>query len=260
MASKEVTDRSRSTTAAADMLESYADPVQEGAQAVLSGYLQDGETVPDLGLLSKLLGRMIVQRFDALETADSANEDELADDTKPRSDRNHYSESVYRRIVAIRNSISANFGDAGLSTLGLTEPCPRTPDGRARYGRQLINKLGKSDLELPPPITPGISLDRNAVADDLEAHVGPLEAALDSVAKEANEDKGTQVAKDEAMHANDDAFSRATGLGQQVFLLCGLTKLADRIREAPSHPGRLAEPPPPPQPAPATGGGDAATS
>ncbi len=252
MASKEVTDRSRSTKAAANMLESYADQVKDGVQAALSAYLLDGETMPDLGLASKLLGRMIVKRIDVLESADSANERELSDDAKPRADRDRYSQSAFDLIVTIRNSIAANFGDTGLAALGLTQACPSTPLGRARYGRALVNALRNDEVALPAPRSAAISIDRAAIADELEAEVGPLETVVDAVAKEASEAKGAQAKKDQAMEANDEAFSLATGLGRQMFLLCGLAELADRIRESPARPGQLAEPPP--DPAPADGG------
>jgi len=249
MASKEVTDRSRSTTAAATMLESYAEQVTEGAQAALSAFAKDGEAVPDLGLVSTLLARMIEARRDELEAADADNERELSDDAKPRRERDRYQQASFDLIVTIRDATGANYGDTGLAALGLSEPCPSTTLGIARYGRALVKALRDDSVVLPEPHSKSIQLDRAALADELEAQVGPLEDAVKAVAREASEAKGTLARKDEAMQVNDHAFSVATGLGRQIFRLCGLTDLADRIRESPRGRGQLADAPPAPAPA-----------
>lgn len=244
MTSKEVTDRSRSTRAVVSMLESYAESVGEGAAAELSAYLQEGESMPDIALFTRLLARKTDAARVVLETADEANEREQSDDAKPRQERDGFRESAGTLIVAIRDVAAANFGDVGLAALGLLAPCPGTPLGTARYGRALITALRDERVILPAPRTRSIPFDRAALAAELEELIVSLEGALRAVTREESEAKGTQTAKDSAMEANDEAFGIGTGIGRYLFRLCGLTNLADRIAESRRNPGRLEQAPP----------------
>lgn len=245
MASKEVTDRGRSTMTAASMMTSYAAPIGEGAAAALSKYLREGEVMPDVGFVMTLLARMIDDNRRQLGAADEANERERADDAKPREDRDRTKVSAFELVVTIRDSIAANYGPLGLAALGLRDPCPNTPLGTARYGRALINALRDvANVALPPPRSRSFTLDRAGLAAEVEAEIAPLEAAIDAVATEESEAKGTQSKKDQAMAANDTGFSIATGIARHVFRLCGLVDLANRITESKRHPGQLEDPAP----------------
>lgn len=239
MTSKQVTDRDRSTTTAVSMLTSYSEPVQEGATAALAQYLEEGETMPQVGLLMLLLARSADASRTTLKAADEAHERELSDDAKPREDRDLREVRVIDLTVAARNTVSAIYGLTGLAALGIKEPMPSSTLGRARYARGFVNALRNPEVVLPEPRSKSMKLDRADLADELDVELVPLEAAMAAVTREESEAKGTQTAKITAMEANDQAFSIATGVGRQVFRLCGLTKLADGIRESPRRPGQL---------------------
>lgn len=239
MTSKQVTDRDRSTTTAVSMLSSYAEPVQEGATVALSEFLEEGETMPQVGLLMLLLARSADASRATLKAADEAHERELSDDAKPREDRDAKEVRVGDLTVAARNTVGAIYGPTGLAALGIKDPMPSSTLGRAHYARGLVNALRDPEVVLPEPRAKSMKLDRAELADEIDVELVPLEAAMAEVTREESEAKGTYTAKKTAMEANDQAFSIATGVGRQVFRLCGLTRLADRIRESPRRPGQL---------------------
>jgi len=239
MAEKQITDRERASSAVASMLEQYAEQVRGGAEAALKPYLKRGETMPDVGMLSVLLRRMLDARISELTTASAAHQREIADDSAPREERDEARREVFDLVFTLRGTVEANFGRLGLRTLGLIEACPSTPQGTLTYARTLVVALNDKKAKLPKPRTKHVRFDREDLAFELDERVGRLDSALKAVAREEGEAKGTQSRKDGAMEAQDGAFRSVTNLAMGLFRLAGLGGIADRFRESSRRPGTL---------------------
>ena len=87
-----------------------------------------------VGLLLRLVGRLIATENEALVRADAAHERELADDAAPRKARDEAVEKVRRILVDLRAAVETTCGMAGLPRLHLLEAVPTDPSVLATIG------------------------------------------------------------------------------------------------------------------------------
>lgn len=238
MASKAVVDRQRAARTVASAAYTYSADAAARVKETLVRYAKPGEQVPDLQLLLRLVGRMIASENEALVRADAAHEVELADDNEPRQQRDEAAENLRRMLTDLRTAVETTYGTAGLPRLQLIDNVPNDPALLASFARTVLTHLRDESVKLPPPRRRGLSLDREAFAEEIATELPALEKALSAVAREAREAEVTLRAKRLTMDANDRAFTRGAGLLSAVFALAGLDELADKTRPSPIHPGQ----------------------
>jgi hypothetical protein len=246
MASKQVTDRQKSTRAVAAAADKHADEIGSHLGAMLSPHLQKGETMPDVALLARLVGRLVAVRCDALVAADRAHEAELSDDSAPREARDEAADHVRQVLVDLRSAVDTLYGAAGLTKLRLAAPVPTDPQVLATAGGNVLEALEDATVKLAKPSRAGLKLDRQAFADDLSAEIPKLQAALKVVAREAREAEATLLAKTRAMADNDRDFSRGADLLSALAEAGGLDDLGKRVRPSGRRPGQTASSDPAP--------------
>ncbi|MDI3282957.1 hypothetical protein [Polyangium sp. 15x6] len=241
MASKAVTDRQKSARAVTAAAHTHANEVATHVAELLSPHLRPDEEMPDVSLFLRLVGRLIATENEALVRADAAHERELADDAAPRKARDEAVEKVRRILVDLRAAVETTCGMAGLPRLHLLEAVPTDPSVLATIGRSVLDALRDESVRLPAPRRRGLSLDREAFAEELELELPPLEKALAAVAREAREAEATLRQKRAAMEANDRAFSRGAAVLSSTFALAGLEDLAGRLKPSVRQPGETNE-------------------
>lgn len=241
MASKAVTDRQKSARAVAAAAHTHANEVAVRVAELLSPHLRPDEEMPDVSLFLRLVGRLIATENEALVRADAAHERELADDAAPRKARDEAVEKVRRILVDLRAAVETTCGMAGLPRLHLLEAVPTDPSVLATIGRSVLDALRDESVRLPAARRRGLSLDREAFAEELELELPPLEKALAAVAREAREAEATLRQKRAAMEANDRAFSRGAAVLSSTFALAGLEELAGKLKPSQRQPGETNE-------------------
>jgi len=241
MASKAVTDRQKSARSVTAAAHTHANEVAGRIAELLSPHLRPDEDMPDVGLLLRLVGRLIATENEALVRADAAHERELADDAAPRKARDEAVEKVRRILVDLRAAVETTCGMAGLPRLHLLEAVPTDPSVLATIGRSVLDALRDESVRLPAARRRGLTLDREAFAEELELELPPLDKALAAVAREAREAEATLRQKRVAMEANDRAFSRGAAVLSSSFALAGLEDLAGRLRPSSRQPGETNE-------------------
>ena len=70
MPSKDVMDRIRMAQGLTAIIEQLTEPVAEGMAKHLSPHLRIGEAMPDMELIQRLMGRLVMARLQVLITAD----------------------------------------------------------------------------------------------------------------------------------------------------------------------------------------------
>lgn len=241
MASKAVVDRQRASRAVASAAYTYSADAATRVKETLVRYAKPGEQVPDLQLLLRLVGRMIASENEALVRADAAHEVELADDNEPRQQRDDSAENLRRILTDLRTAVETTYGTAGLPRLHVIDNVPNDPVAIASFARAVLTHLRDESVKLPPPRRRGLSLDREAFAEEVAAELPVLENALSAVAREAREAEVTLRAKRLTMDANDRAFTRGAGFLSAVFALAGLDELAEKTKPSPAYPGQTRE-------------------
>jgi len=241
MASKQVTDREKSARAVAKAAETHADKAATALGEALLPHLESGETLPDIGLLLRLVGRWIVADNAALIQADEAHATELADDAEPRRARDETAEEVRRILVDLRGAVEVIHGPATLVRLKLKGAVPTDPSVLARMGADVLKTLTDPEIKLPAPRRKGLKFDRKEFVDELQKALPPLKDALADVAREAREAETTLTNKRGAMDRNDRTFSRGASLVSATLYAGALDEIADRVRPSGRRPGQTAE-------------------
>src|SRR5262245_54706265 len=211
MASKQVTDREKSTRSVAAAAETYAAEVGAGFARELTPHLKGGEALPDVALLARLIGRKLQADTAALVAADFAHEQELSDDDGPREARDAAAAKLRSVLVDARAAIDASHGPSALTLLGLGQAVPVDPSVLATTAASVAKALRDAAIKLPKPKRAGLKVDRAAFADEIDADLPVLKKALATVAKEEREKEGTQRVKNAAMAQNDATFANGAG-------------------------------------------------
>jgi len=240
MASKQVTDREKSTRAVVAAADTHAADIASAFERELGPHLHKGETLPDVALLARLVGRRVHADTATLLAADRAHEQELSDDDGPREDRDAAAAKVRGLLVDVRAAVEATYGAKGLTLLGLGQAVPVDPSVLANTAATIVTALRDGSIKLPKPKRAGLKLDRSAFADEIDAELPALQKALAIVAKEEREKEVTQRAKNGAMERNDTTFSRGAGWLAASCLLAGLDDIAGKVRPSGRRPGRTA--------------------
>jgi hypothetical protein len=252
MASKATLDRQKSARYVGAAAATHAGEVGAALGAVLAPYLRKGEKLPDLTLLTLLVGRSIEGANAALVEADAAHERELSDDAAPREARDEAAAAIRETAVDLRAAVDAAHGPAGLRAIGLDGAVPVDPEALGRLAEDVASRLEDAHVKLPKARR-GLSIDRAAFAEDLRATLPALRKALGDVAREAREAEQTMSKKRAALAANDAAFTAGADLLSALFWAAGQTELGDRVRPSRRRPGQVADEQPP-QPAPPADG------
>ena len=241
MASKQVTDREKSSRAVAAAANTHALEIAAGFERELAPHLKAGEEFPDIALLSRLIGRKIAADTAALVAADGAHERELSDDAEPREQRDEAAMKVRAVLVDLRASIDTVYGAPGLTKLGLDQAVSEDPSVLATAAAAAAKVLGDGSIKLPKPRRAAMKVDRQGFAAEIDVELPPLVKALTKVATEDREKEATLGKKQGAMSKNDRSFTTGAGWLAASCTLAGLGDLAAKLRPSGRKPGRTAE-------------------
>lgn len=247
MASKAVVQQQKITTSIQAAAETHAEAAAHATETLLSPYLREGEKMPDVALLVRLAGRLLEDSTRKLVVADEAHERELSDDVAPRERRDESSQSIYSRLVDLRDALVGVYGTRTAEAAGFTERTPRDPVLLARFARKVVDAL--PGVTLPEPRIKGASLDPKNSTAGLAELLATLDTSLKEVARETREAEQTLVARNDAMSTQVDHASGVASVLSGIFRLAGLDELAERVRPSARRTASSTPEETPPQPA-----------
>jgi len=241
MASKGIVDRRRVAKAIIATARAHADEVGERLRENLAPVLQEGETLPDMVHLQRLLARYLEMRIGTIIAADEQHLNELDDDREPRRQRDAAAAELYDTLIAIRNALSAAFGQEQASEIvGISGPTPRDPLTLHQEATRALERL--SGPTPPSSRIQGLQLDFASLRGQLQPALDNLVQAVQRVDLEARESESTIRSKDLAL----DAFDAALGGIGRILIGCnelaGLPEFGNRIRLTLPHRRRSQSP------------------
>ena len=242
MPSKQVTDKEKSARAVASAADTHAAQAASALEPLLSPYLKSGEKLPDIALLCALISRRVTDKAQAMVEADRKHETELGDDKAPRDARDGFSEKLGTVIADLRDGLAAGYGAVAVRLFGLDGTLPTDPSVVATLGASVIDRIESGEVKLPAPRRKGLVLDLAAFAEDLRAHLLPLQKALADVAHEEKEANASLHAKQTTVSESDETFTTGARVLSATFSMAGLKDIARKVRPSRRRPGRTVEP------------------
>lgn len=197
-------------------------------------------TAPELPLHAVLsaIATSISTSADALRATSAAHQAELNDDHAPRAARDTHAATLYSAVVDLRQAVRGMYGQSTLKALGQTGTLHARPDQLLATARALLESVPT----ILPHHTPRFSaLDPETLVAPLRAPIAGLAEALAGVDREAREAEATLIARNDAMQAYDQAFSRGAAAVASLFRLAGMDEHARRVRPSTRRPGQVAE-------------------
>lgn len=241
MSEKQITSREKATDSVIKSVVTHSENTGQAWIERYSPYLEEGETMPDMALAMRLVTREMGAKKTIMANASTAHEAELADDAKPRQERDQWQGNLIKKVVSSRDSIESVLGRLALRSLGVSGRTPSEPVALIKTAKKLVDGLEDEEVKLPEPRVEGVTIDRVKLAEGLRKAIDPLQKALDAVGLEERQAEATQTKKWEAITENDETFGNGARWLEQTYNLVGKTDIARRVRSSKRRPGRLVE-------------------
>jgi hypothetical protein len=244
MPSKLVTDREKSSLLVEKAAAVHAEAVAAALDVLFAPALQPGEQPPDFRHLLNLAGRTIAEARQRMVAADDAQLAELADDREPRRRRNEAARHLHEVLLGVRKAFDSLYAPlTAVEVLGLDHDIAVDPVRMRRQAVTVLERLRNPSLTFPQARYQGLAVQPANLADEIAPALAALEQTLDVVAQEKREAEATLAAKNDAIAANDAAFTRMANFLSALFAAANRPELARKVRPSTRRPGRTAEPP-----------------
>ncbi len=231
MAKKMVTDRSAEASLLSAASAIFMREVSPALGSVLSPFIVEGETVPDLTTLPVLASRLVDQRLEHLVEADKANIDAQAELIEPRKRRDEAFSQASTTIYRVRDVCRGLYGPELCARIVPDDRrIPQRPKAFLHMGEHVLERLRDAERSLPKKTLVGIEVERTELSTNFEADLEELSETLDEVDLKSRKAEITQAAKDEAMREFDVTYRAAIKLLEASAILAGKPELAGRVR------------------------------
>ena len=236
--SKMVMQRKRLAREVHWSIRTHRSAITAGLTADLGDGLETGETMPDVDLLVRLVGRKLERGTARLDEAETACHGANLAAKRFRRRRGSVASDLYRKLVQVRGAFGGNYGAVVLKeTLRFAGRTPRHPEPLAMETTFVIRQLSRSDAELMLPEVQGARVRREEWVAKLEPPHTKLLAILEEPVLEqlrsAREAKRLEIAK------FDDTIADVLKTLDVLLELAGEKWLADRLRRRYRRPHRF---------------------
>ncbi len=238
MASRLVVLRERVVNAFQAAFSAWGDILTTAVGERIEPFLEDGEVAFDLPLVQRVLQRMVAASFDDMVEADKDRVDELADDIRPRLERDRQIAQVRQKLIEIRRIAEGLFGRRrAVEVVAIDGATAREPELLWRQAEHTLSRLRSPDLRIPQASTAAVNFDAAGLAAELDPLVTGLRGAIDAIELAERLTAESLQAKQDAMDEHDLLIRACKGILSGFCLLARRPDLARRLRISLPRPG-----------------------
>lgn len=220
----------------------WAAPTAETLEERLRPELAEGETMPDLELVQRLLGRALDREWRRLESADEAQLAAAARRGRRKAGVAEALVALYRRVVDLRRLMTAVVGAVrARRLLGLAGKTSADPVVLLRQAGQAVARLRDAALVPAPAAYQPSARDRERWAKPVEAAARVLESARASASIDAKELQAAVAARRRALADFNVAFVELAGWLEATYRAARRSERAGAVRPSRRRPGVLLE-------------------
>ena len=233
--SKMVVDRQKSATKVVAAARTHGPKAGDG----MGGFLGEVYGPPTVKLMGAAADKL-ENATGAMVAADEAHIAELDDDAAFRAARDESAIDIRKVCVDLRDVTTTIFGAEYIKSIGYEGDTPEDPVMLHRLAVRIVERIDKVDT--PKPRFEGMTFDPAPWKKRLFGPTNKLGNALERTAIEDREAEQTLTAKNEAIAAYDEVFSKTAGLVSALLRIAGEEELGRRVRPVKSRPGRISDP------------------
>ena len=231
MISKMVTDRKKTASDLGAALNVHTSEASEALRQMLEPFLQEGDTVPDLPMLQRLLGRRLASLKAQLVDADELYSEDQRGDKVLRRIRDDASRELVNLIGRMRGAVEKICGEPICQSLwGLEGAMPRDPVVVQSVAARVLTELRKGSFRLTGDPLPGVQVDSALWVERLEEPLARLDEVLDQLAQDNRETLESQLAKHRILAEYDRSYQATARILEEFFRYVGITDLSERVR------------------------------
>jgi hypothetical protein len=237
MRDKMIRNRRKSGDSVGASVDTHLDDVVVPLGVTFTQHLVEGEILPDLPTLFRILQRMLAAAVQNLVTAGSRHLREIDSDIKLRQRRDELVSLLGTKVSNFRKMLDSLFGPgSALQLAGLDGRTEQEPVALLAQIERILDRFGP-DAEMASPAFRAFQMDPQAVAEDF-AEYQELKDLVSELNRENRRSDATIIAKNEAMSRYNLQFRWIAGCLESLYHLADQHELAERVKPSTRRPGR----------------------
>lgn len=238
MHSKMVANRQKLSASLESSAFTHAADVAQRTNEVLSEFLAEGETFPDLETLQVLIGRRIEQARERMLEIDRLHNDEVVKDRALRRQRDAATGKLRQTILLIRDSYDGAYGPGRCEEiLGFGTRIPQDAMLLRQLAATAISHMEAPGFTLPEMELDGVNWSAEAFVRQLREPYEELVETQDQLAREDRKSNKTIKLKNEAIEEFDEVSRRGANCLRGIYILAREDLWAERVRPPARRPG-----------------------
>ena len=234
-----VVERQRRVTDLASSLAAQGETAAASLEERLATVLEEGEEMPDVRLMLRLLERLVRRAGDELQDADG---DRFVQAMRLKALQEQARETkaeLHDEVVKVRKALVDLYGSARVRfQFGLAERTPRGTADLADEARRLAARLGHPELVLPEPSAADLVPDVDGWVHRLTPPMKRLEWLVQERERRRVGAGDGVLDQRRALAACDETYLRVAHAAEALFRLAGEEELARRLRPKAKRPRR----------------------
>ncbi len=242
MRDKMIRNRRKSGDSVDASIDTHLDDVIDPLRVTFTDYLIEGEVLPDLATLFRILQRVLAASLGKLVAAGDQHLREIDNDIKLRQRRDELLTILGAKVRNFRKMLDSLFGaGSALEMAGLDGRTEQEPMALLSQVERILDRFGDPEVEVADPGFRTFQMDALEVSADFEAEYEELKGLVQELNRENRRSDATVIAKQKAMDRYDEKFRWIAGCLESLYHLAGQHELAERVKPSTRRSGRTEE-------------------